>query len=107
MSEYDFGEAPSFIEEEQLEFRQEVVLEDASRYLGEWLVGTETRQGRGRIVWSNGSVYIGWWRDDMANGEGQLTHNNGEMYKGNWENDRYQGYGVYKYPNGTEYKGEW
>lgn len=43
VSEYDFGDAPSFIEDEQLELRDEVVLEDSSRYLGEWIIGTDTR----------------------------------------------------------------
>ena len=34
ISEYDFGEAPSFVLEEQLEFRDEVVLDDSSKYMG-------------------------------------------------------------------------
>ena len=42
---------------------------DGSKYLGQWLDGTQTRQGWGIGVSKSGlSMYEGFWKDDLCNG---------------------------------------
>lgn len=41
--------------------RELVVLENGARYIGEWLVGQNVREGRGMQVWPDGSIYEGYW----------------------------------------------
>ena len=43
----------------------------------------------------------------MANGKGRLIHSNGNMYEGQWKNDLAHGYGKYLSLNGANYQGEW
>ena len=44
------------------------MLENGARYMGEWLVSTHIRQGRGTQTWPDGSMYEGYWADNKANG---------------------------------------
>jgi hypothetical protein len=36
--------------------------EDGSHYEGEWIVGTKTREGRGILLWPDGSRYEGYFK---------------------------------------------
>ena len=89
------------------EDRPEETLENAARYKGEWLVGTNIRQGRGMQVWPDGSMYEGYWRDNKANGKGRLIHADGDVYFGMWQEDKAHGKGVYSHLDGARYTGEW
>lgn len=40
------------------------------------------RNGRGKQVWEDFSLYEGYWIDDKANGRGRLIHGDGEVYEG-------------------------
>ena len=40
------------------------------------------RHGRGIQVWSDGSKYIGYWKNDKANGNGKMYHTDGDLYDG-------------------------
>ena len=51
LNEYDFGKAPKWFDPKQIEYREELTLEEKARYVGEWIIGTNTRQGKGRIIW--------------------------------------------------------
>ena len=64
------------------EKRDVVITETGARYDGEWLKGTQIRQGRGKVVWPDGSTYEGYWANNKANGKGRLIHNNGNYYEG-------------------------
>ena len=46
-------------------------MEKGSIYLGQFKHGK--RHGRGRQIWTDGSYYEGYWKDDMANGHGRLV----------------------------------
>ena len=46
------------------------------------IVNTKIRQGKGRQIWPDGSMYEGWWMDNKANGAGRLIHADGDVYDG-------------------------
>lgn len=85
------------------------MLENGSKYEGEWLKtsGEEVRDGRGVLIWLDGSRYEGYWRDNQANGRGRLIHADGDVYEGQWLNDKAHGKGVYTHTDQSEYQGEW
>mmetsp|Transcript_39956 Transcript_39956/g.29462 ORF Transcript_39956/g.29462 Transcript_39956/m.29462 type:complete len:101 (+) Transcript_39956:290-592(+) len=64
------------------EKRPLVLLENNAKYEGEWLVGTDIRDGRGVQIWSDGSRYEGYWKANRANGRGRLIHADGDIYEG-------------------------
>ena len=88
------------------------------------------KEGRGRIVYSNGNKYEGSFKNDKKDGHGTYYYSNGLMYNGEWKKgkyngkgsliyskkERYDGYfkdgkkdgkGKYKYKNGSVYEGSW
>ena len=70
-------------------------LDDGAVYVGEWLVNTQVKQGRGLSIWPDGSLYEGYWRDGKACGKGRLIHADGDVYVGSWKNDKADGFGIY------------
>jgi len=76
-------------------------------YYGEWADDSNLREGYGRQIWSDGSYYEGFWRNDKANGFGRLIHSDGDVYLGEWEDDKAHGYGEYTHSDGAFYKGYW
>ena len=90
-----------------LESRDIVELENHARYEGQWIIGTDIRQGAGKQVWPDGSLYEGWFADSKANGQGRLIHSDGDVYIGQWKDDKSHGEGVYIHQDGARYEGEW
>ena len=76
---------------------------DGSIYVGEWLNG-ETH-GTGKLSYSNGSVYQGEFEGGEAL-RGSLTYANGDAYDGNFQDGRSHGKGKLIYANGDVYDGE-
>ena len=70
-------------------------LDDGAVYVGEWLVNTQVKQGRGLQIYKDGSLYEGYWRDGKACGKGRLIHADGDVYVGSWKNDKADGLGLY------------
>ena len=70
------------------------ILDDGRKYLGEWIVGTEIREGRGITECADGSLYEGWFLGDKANGKGRKIDADGDVYDGFWKDDKAQGYGI-------------
>lgn len=85
------------------EKRPKIKLDNGAIYEGEWLVGTEIKQGKGKFLWPDGSVYEGYWKDGKANGKGRLVHSDGDIYIGEWKNDKADGYGRYMHADDAEY----
>ena len=59
------------------------------------------REGRGKQIWPDGSLYEGFWRNDKANGKGRLIHSDGDVYEGDWVSDKAEGYGIYTHMDGA------
>ena len=48
---------------------------------------------KGKLVYQNGGVYDGFFKDGLRHGFGTFTEENGNKYEGRWENDQQQGEG--------------
>lgn len=91
----------------ELEAREIHLLPDNAQYEGEWNKATGERQGKGYQVWSDGSIYEGYWKEDKANGKGRLIHADGDIYDGHWKDDKAHGFGSYTHTDGAKYQGYW
>jgi hypothetical protein len=61
--------------------------------------------GEGKVLFANGSTYVGGFRCDMLHGYGVLTDTaTGNVYSGDFKNDMRHGEGVFKY-SGCTYEG--
>jgi hypothetical protein len=105
LGKFEYGQDQP--ETHPLEFRGMVTLENGAKYQGEWIKATETRQGKGIQIWSDGSKYEGWWKNNKANGRGRLIHADGDVFEGQWKDDKAHGYGIYSHLDGAKYEGEW
>ncbi|CAG9322820.1 unnamed protein product [Blepharisma stoltei] len=81
-------------------------IENCSIYTGEWNTNNQ-RHGYGIQIWSDGSKYEGYWKNDKANGKGRLIHADGDVYDGEWKDDKAHGFGIYIHSDGARYEGMW
>lgn len=84
-----------------LERRPCATLENGAKYEGQWNKSTNEREGYGKQVWADGSMYEGSWKLSKANGKGRLIHADGDTYEGEWKDDKAHGYGVYIHTDGA------
>ena len=63
--------------------------------------------GYGVIIYVNGNIYEGEFKNGKRDGQGTLTWTDGEKYEGEWKNGNYHGKGTLTYVDGTIYEGEW
>ncbi len=63
--------------------------------------------GKGTYIFSNGSKYVGQWRDGMMNGQGTYTFYDGYIYEGMWEHGNRDGQGAFILPDGRKFVGQW
>jgi len=65
---------------------------DVSKYSGEF------KHGQGAFTWSDGTKYVGSWKDGMMNGQGTMTFgrgkHEGDKYIGEWKDGRQNGQGI-------------
>ena len=47
----------------------------------------------GRVLFSDGDKYDGWWSSGKINGIGTYTYASGDVYSGQWNNDKREGSG--------------
>jgi hypothetical protein len=40
------------------------------------------REGKGKQIFKDGSIYEGWFKQDKAEGRGRLIHADGDIYEG-------------------------
>lgn len=57
------------------------------------------REGHGKVVWLDGSEYVGEFKANMRNGKGRYTRKDGYTYDGEWVNDTMHGQGSLTYPS--------
>ena len=65
------------------------------------------RNGQGTYTWTDGSKYVGGWKDDRLHGQGVLTYPYGGKYVGEFINNRRHGQGTSTYSDGTIDNGIW
>lgn len=95
---------PSVVENNpRLEKRNKVILNDGGTYEGQWIYGTNIREGYGREIMRDGSLYVGQYKESYKTGQGKLTLKEGYEYEGGFLNDAYHGLGKMKYPDGRFY----
>ena len=63
--------------------------------------------GKGKMIWKNGDVYEGDWKNGKRTGKGKLTWKNGDKYEGYFKNDELDGEGTLEYSNGDIEVGIW
>ena len=60
------------------------------------------------MIYANGDIYEGAWKNDLKHGYGILEKKTGDKYYGYWNNGLKEGQGYYYYSStGKIYLGEW
>ena len=62
---------------------------------------------KGRMSYSSGDTYSGFFKNNKRHGQGTYYHKNGDKYSGNWKNSKKHGRGTYTWKNGNKYVGQW
>jgi hypothetical protein len=78
---------------------------DGSKYVGQFKNGKYN--GQGTMTYPSGIKYVGEWKDGKENGQGTETYSSGGKYVGEWKDGDYNGQGTYTYSDGENYVGEW
>lgn len=76
---------------------------DTSFYLGHWVLGL--RCGRGCFISRMRDVYQGDFLDDKFHGKGELVYSNGSKFIGSFQNGLREGKGLLSITSGHEYYG--
>ena len=42
------------------------------------------QRGQGTVEYTDGSKYVGWWKNDKRHGQGTWTFPDGSRYVGEW-----------------------
>ena len=86
------------------------ITEDEGKYYGNINVniynGGKTKCGLGKMIYNNGNIYNGFWKDNRRK-QGCMTYANGDKYDGVWDEGVYSGQGVMTCANGDKYNGNW
>ena len=64
------------------------------------------QSGYGKTINKNGNIYIGEFKEGVANGIGKFMTKNGNVYTGYWSDNKLNGIGFIKWENGKSYNGE-
>ena len=65
------------------------------------------RNGEDTYTWTNGTTYIGEWKNDRMHGQGNLTYADGGQYIGAFKNGKSNGQGTFFWASGAQHTGEW
>ena len=74
-------------------------------YHGQWLK-RKHKHGQGRQIFSDGTMFVGYFFKDKLNGKGLLVEPDGLVYQGEFKDGKANGFGELKKPDGSKYKGE-
>jgi len=92
-------------EEEEMELAGKVVQYSNGVFIGRLINGS--KEGPGRLIYTDGSIYTGNWTLDRIQNYGIMKYANSAIYKGQWQNGRKHGKGVFIHPKGSSYDGDW
>ena len=79
-------------------------LDSGPQYEGEW-DELGRLDGKGILLWPDGSLYEGYFKAGKLNGRGRLIHADGSVYTGEWKDDKAHGYGTIEHADGAKYVG--
>jgi hypothetical protein len=54
----------------------------------------------GRVLTANGSLYEGFWANNLKEGKGRMISVDGDVYEGDWKAGKKSGDGKLSYSNG-------
>ena len=74
-------------------------------YIGSWDY-KDRRNGMGRQVFTDKSIFEGEWKDDKQEGWGRLVKADGGVYEGQWKDNFRHGFGTESYADGSTYSGQ-
>ena len=77
---------------------------DGSSYIGEFK--DNKPQGLGTLTVANETKYVGEFNDGVYHGQGTITLANGDKYVGSFKDNKIHGRGTYTWADGREYVGE-
>jgi hypothetical protein len=80
---------------------------DVGVYEGDKNPETGEREGNGLILFPNGDLYVGQYKNNKRNGMGTYRYKNGTFYTGEWVDNKRTGKGRIVYPDGGRYYGDW
>ncbi len=83
---------------------KEVIFTDGTKYVGDFK--DKMKHGKGTLVFPNGDKYVGDFKNDMANGKGTFTTSDGSKYVGEYKDNMKHGNGTLIWPNGDKYVGD-
>lgn len=63
--------------------------------------------GQGTMIYTDGSKYVGQWKDGKREGEGVCTFSNGTKYVGQWTNNKRHGHGTLYRVGNEPLTGQW
>ena len=63
--------------------------------------------GQGTYTFSDGTQYVGEYRDGVGHGQGTRTYADGSKYVGEYRDGDFNGQGTYIFPDGTKHIGEY
>ena len=67
----------------------------------------DCNNGYGTFTWSDGSKYVGEWKNSKEHGQGTYTYASGSKYVGEHKDGKRHGQGTYTFASGTVKKGIW
>ncbi|PWC33471.1 hypothetical protein TSO352_23710 [Azospirillum sp. TSO35-2] len=70
-------------------------------------LGRPIRQGAGVYHFANGQTYEGEWAGDLMSGHGVMTFTDGSRFVGRFRDGQPDGPGVFHYANGGQSAGQW
>jgi hypothetical protein len=76
---------------------------DGSKFVGNFK--NSLREGRGRLIYANGDQYEGSFKNGKLEGKGKYTAYEGVVYEGQFKSDMKNGYGKENWPDGSVYEG--
>ena len=66
-----------------------------------------SRDGKGKMTFSDGRIYEGDGKDREINGFGVMKYPDGVIYEGDWLDEKFEGHGKIVTPQGITFEGEW
>lgn len=91
---------------EKREFKT-IEVNEGGNYEGYVTESKDMRDGQGFVLWADGSIYDGWWKDDKPHGNGIKVFINGDAYVGSFRAGKMSGKGTYYKADNSKYEGEW